>query len=140
MSKKTRIAIVAVVALAVAGVMIAKSSGPPAEAPAAATAHPAPEPAKQTPRLVDLGRGECIPCKMMKPELEKLHEQYGGRLEVEYIDIQEDAERAAEYTIRVIPTQILYDADGDELMRHEGFWSAEEIVAEFEKQGVELED
>jgi thiol-disulfide isomerase/thioredoxin len=40
-----------------------------------------------TPRLVDLGKGTCIPCKMMAPILESLGEEYQGRVRIsELID------------------------------------------------------
>ena len=38
----------------------------------------------------------------------------------------------------MIPTQILYDAAGRELFRHEGFFSREEILAAFRERGITL--
>jgi len=90
------------------------------------------------PRLVDLGAGTCIPCKMMVPVLEELKKEYAGRLSVEFYDVREDPGVAAEYGIRVIPTQIFYDAAGKELFRHEGFIGKEDILAKFRECGVDL--
>jgi len=39
------------------------------------------------PRLVDLGAGECIPCKKMAPILEELKKDFSGKLVVEFIDV-----------------------------------------------------
>ncbi|UCE49085.1 MAG: hypothetical protein JSW47_02870 [Phycisphaerales bacterium] len=90
------------------------------------------------PRLVDLGAGKCIPCKMMAPILEELKEEYAGRLKVEFIDVWENPEAGAEYGIKLIPTQIFYDASGKELFRHEGFYSKEDILGKWKELGIDL--
>lgn len=90
------------------------------------------------PRLVDLGAGKCIPCKMMAPILEELKTEYQGRFDVTFIDVWENREAGQEYGIRVIPTQIFYDADGNELFRHEGFFSKEDILAKWVELDVQF--
>ncbi len=90
------------------------------------------------PRLVDLGSNTCIPCKMMVPVLDELKKEYAGRLSVEFYDVREDPSVGAKYGIRVIPTQIFFDASGKELFRHEGFIAKEDIVAKFKECGVDL--
>lgn len=96
------------------------------------------EAAKSLPRLVDLGAKKCIPCKQMVPVLEALTAEYAGRLEVVFIDVWENRAASKEYGIRLIPTQIFYDAAGKELFRHEGYWSKEAILAKFRELGVSL--
>ena len=88
------------------------------------------------PRLVDLGAGKCIPCKKMAPILEKLKKEYAGRLEVEFIDVWKEPDAGKRYEIRLIPTQIFYDAAGKELFRHEGFFSEGDIMAKWKELGV----
>jgi len=90
------------------------------------------------PRLVDLGAGQCIPCKMMAPILERLQKEYRDSLEVVVIDVWKDPGAAQSYRIRVIPTQIFYDASGRELFRHEGFLSREEILKKWRELGIDL--
>lgn len=97
-----------------------------------------PQLTKVLPRLVDLGAGKCIPCKMMAPILEELKSEYEGVLKVEFIDVWENPEAGKEYGIRLIPTQIFYDSTGRELFRHEGFFSKEDILAKWKGLGVEL--
>ncbi|MGA1978995.1 MAG: thioredoxin family protein [Sedimentisphaerales bacterium] len=92
----------------------------------------------QLPRLVDLGADKCIPCKMMAPILEELRKDYDGTINVEFIDVWKAPERAKEYGITIIPTQIFFDASGKELFRHEGFFSKEDILAKWMEFGVEL--
>lgn len=90
------------------------------------------------PRLLDLGSNKCIPCKMMATILAELTRTYEETFEVEVIDVWEDRAAAREYAIRVIPTQIFYDASGKEQFRHEGFMSREAILAKWEELGVKV--
>ena len=98
------------------------------------------EAAKSLPRLIDLGAKKCIPCKQMVPVLGALTAEYAGRLEVVFIDVWENRAASKEYGIRLIPTQIFYDAAGRELFRHEGYWSKEAILAKFAELGVRLDE
>ena len=88
------------------------------------------------PKLLDLGAGKCIPCKMMEPILEELKVEYSGKFDVEFIDVWKDRSAGSKYGIRVIPTQIFFNADGKELYRHEGFYSKEEIIAKWKDLGI----
>ena len=88
------------------------------------------------PRLVDLGRGTCIPCKQMAPILKELTEEYKGRALVEVIDLRFQPQAAMEYGINLIPTQIFFDDKGVEVWRHEGFLPKDQIVAKFAELGV----
>lgn len=93
---------------------------------------------KKLPRLVDLGADKCIPCKMMAPILEEMKKDYAGTINVEFIDVWKNPDKAKEYEISIIPTQIFYDASGKELFRHEGFFSKEDILGKWKEFGVEL--
>ncbi len=92
---------------------------------------------KALPRLVDLGAGKCIPCKMMKPILDDLKTNYAATFKTEFIDVWENADAAKPYNINLIPTQIFYGVDGKELFRHEGFFSKEDILGKWKELGVE---
>ena len=98
------------------------------------------EKSSNLPRLVDLGAGKCIPCKMMAPMLEELKAGYKGRLEVAFIDVWKKPDEAKKYGIKIIPTQIFYDASGKELFRHEGFFSKEDILAKWKELGIDLQN
>lgn len=93
---------------------------------------------KKLPRLVDLGADKCIPCKMMAPVLKELAAEYKGKLEMVFIDVWKNPQEGPKYKIRVIPTQIFFDASGKELFRHEGFFSKEDILAKWKKLGFDL--
>jgi thioredoxin 1 len=90
------------------------------------------------PRLVDLGAGTCIPCKAMAPILEELRTEYAETFQVAFIDVWEDPPAAEPYRINLIPTQIFFDASGNELWRHEGFLGKEEILAKWKELGVAM--
>lgn len=89
------------------------------------------------PVLADFGRGVCIPCKMMQPILEALAEEYKGKAEVLIIEIDKHRALTQRSKIRAIPTQIFFDAQGNEVYRHQGFMSRDAIVAKLKEIGVE---
>jgi thioredoxin 1 len=88
------------------------------------------------PMLVDLGKGTCIPCKKMKPILDELKIEYEGRAIVKVIDLRYEPREAGKYRVRLIPTQIFFDAEGNEVYRHEGFMDKQSIKAKFAEMGV----
>ena len=90
------------------------------------------------PKLLDLGAGKCVPCKMMAPILEELKKEYAGRMNVEFIDVWVSPDAGKQYGIEVIPTQIFFDADGKELFRHAGFFAKEDILGKWQELGVNV--
>jgi thioredoxin 1 len=142
MKTPLRIAIILVVAGLVAGaVALKKNNNPTASMPApAAAVQPADASTapQRLPKLLDLGATKCIPCKKMAPILEELKQKYAGRMEVEFIDVWQNPDAGNQYGIRLIPTQIFYDATGKELFRHEGFFGKDDILGKWKALGVEL--
>lgn len=92
------------------------------------------------PKLLDLGAGKCVPCKMMAPILDEMKDTFSGQLDVEFIDVWENEDAGKQYGIRMIPTQIFFDAKGGELFRHEGFYAREDMMAKWQELGFEFED
>lgn len=119
---------------------IASVAAEPEAAPNADLTQPAVTPASMSalPKLVDLGAGKCIPCRMMAPILTQLKQEFAGRLEVQFIDVWEDPDAAKTYGVSVIPTQIFYDAEGKEQFRHEGFYGREDILAKWKELDVDI--
>jgi len=93
-------------------------------------------PVKGMVTMVDLGAKSCVPCKMMAPILEKLEKDYKGRAAIVFLDVWKEPDQAKRFGIKVIPTQIFYDKQGNEVLRHTGFMSEEAIVAQLKKMGV----
>jgi thioredoxin 1 len=98
-----------------------------AAAPALARKAPKPAAPAALPRLVDLGAHKCIPCKRMAPILDELRRDYAGVVDVQFIDVWQNPQAGTPYRIRLIPTQVFFDAKGRERFRHEGFFAREEI-------------
>jgi thioredoxin 1 len=94
---------------------------------------------KPLPRLLDLGAGKCASCKAMTVVLDEMKGSFAGQLIVEFIDVWEDEGASEEYGIRMIPTQIFFDAEGNELFRHEGFYGREDMLAKWSELGYEFE-
>jgi thiol-disulfide isomerase/thioredoxin len=162
MSSTVRYAIVAIVAMAVAGVVVAKKSAfveqqksleaPQAAAPAAASgggasvdASPTPQSGASTaaaeaalPTLLDLGSTTCIPCKQMMPVLDELGKELTGKLKVQFVDIYAEPAVAEKYEISSIPTQVFLDPEGKELFRHIGFFPKADILAKWGELGYDL--
>jgi thioredoxin 1 len=67
---------------------------------------------------------------MMQPTLQYVRENYADRVNVVFHDVWKPDGRApaAERRIRVIPTQIFLDANGNEFYRNEGFLPKEDVV------------
>ena len=88
------------------------------------------------PKLLDFGRGVCIPCKKMAPILKELSEEYNNRVVIKIIEIDQERGLTEANKIRLIPTQIFFDSKNQEVFRHEGFMAKEQIMKVFEKMGV----
>lgn len=88
--------------------------------------------------FVELGSVNCIPCKMMQPIMKEIEEEYTGQVKVVFHDVwtEEGRPYAQKYGIRVIPTQVFLDKDGNEYYRHEGFFPKEELVKVLRQQGI----
>jgi len=149
MNKSTKILVVTGLAVAAVLAVTLKKGKAPAEskdtalAPTAAFASPgatqdSPVATQKLPKLLDLGAGKCIPCKMMAPILEGLKKEYAGRMEVVFIDVWQNPDAGKQYGIEMIPTQIFYDAEGKELFRHVGFFGKEDILNKWKELGVDV--
>jgi len=90
------------------------------------------------PVLVDFGMESCTPCKMMVPVLEDLETNYKQDIQTIFVHVGNEQEKTKEFGIQMIPTQIFFDATGNELERHTGFISKEDILATFQKYGITI--
>lgn len=133
-------AIVVALGVAIAAVLAFKqSSGPSASSAAKPNTTASETRAKKSlPKLIEIGSESCIPCREMQPVLAALRSKYPEKLEVEFIDIAKEPERAEAYKIQLIPTQVFLDAEGKELARHTGFFAERDIVQKFASLGVQL--
>ncbi len=85
------------------------------------------------PLILDIGSDTCVPCKMIKPVLKEIEEDYRDDLNVLVLDVHEHEEIARELGVMSIPTQFFYDKEGKMLGQHVGFLpreSFEQILSE----------
>lgn len=61
------------------------------------------------PVLVDFWASWCAPCRAIAPSLEKLAEEFSGRLRVAKVDTDDNRKLAEKYNIQAIPTLILFE-------------------------------
>jgi thioredoxin 1 len=86
------------------------------------------------PILVDFWAPWCGPCKLAAPVLEELAKKYEGRLQVIKLNVDENKESPAKYSVMSIPTTILFK-ENKEIGRCVGF-EGKESYEELIKKGV----
>jgi hypothetical protein len=84
-------------------------------------------------RLIDYGSKSCK-CQPKLPIYEALEVKYADSVFFEYVDLF----TATKNGVRNIPSQVIYDADFNEITRHEGFDTEEAIedLVETAKQAL----
>lgn len=81
------------------------------------------------PAVIEFGANACVSCREMKPVLTALAQSYGDRITVLDVDILKERHLIGQYQIRLMPTQVFFDAQGRETGRNMGKISAEDILA-----------
>lgn len=88
------------------------------------------------PSIVDFGARSCIPCKKMAPILEGLNRELTGKANVLFVDVWKDNTIGGRYRVQMIPTQIFFDAKGNEIKRHMGFMDKSDLLKELNVAGL----
>jgi thioredoxin 1 len=88
------------------------------------------------PTMADFGKGWCQPCKMMVPVLKQAAQDYWGKANIVFVELDEYAELGGNYRIAAMPTQVFFDAKGKEVSRHMGYMGTEDIERELAALGV----
>ena len=80
------------------------------------------------PVLVDYWAEWCGPCKALAPLLEDLAKDYGGKLKVAKVNVDENQQLARKYNIKAIPTLMLFK-DGNVQASKLGMMSKPQLTA-----------
>ncbi|MBN2651127.1 MAG: thioredoxin [Spirochaetales bacterium] len=62
----------------------------------------------EVPVLIDFWAPWCGPCKMIGPTIEKISEEYAGKLAVGKVNVDEEGDLAMQYGVSSIPTIALF--------------------------------
>ena len=86
--------------------------------------------------IVEFGGEQCIPCRAMQPILQDLQVALGSKAKVHNFWIQEHPEVARRLRIMVMPTQVVFNQKGEEALRHQGIFPADEFHTALAKVGL----
>jgi thioredoxin 1 len=88
------------------------------------------------PVMFEFGKGSCKACKEMGELIYRIKQQ-NPHYRLFYIDVGRDRKAAADHGIRMIPTQLFFDRDGNEVYRHVGGFTTEAFIATLRKYGFD---
>lgn len=97
--------------------------------PSSGVARVAKATASGLPTIAEFGAKSCVSCREMEGILTSVANKTAGKANVLVIDISKDYEAAKVFQIRLMPTQIFFDAQGHEVGRHMGKLSEAEVMA-----------
>lgn len=86
----------------------------------------------EIPVLVDFWASWCGPCQMQMPILAEVAKDYEGKVKIAKLNVDENPQTAAKYSIMSIPTLILFKG-GVIVKQMVGVQSKETLVDEFKK-------
>jgi len=86
--------------------------------------------------VVEFGGPSCVPCKKMQPILAELQQVFGDRAQIRNFYITEHTKVAKAHKIMAMPTQVVFNPSGKEVVRHIGLWEKADCLAALAKVGL----
>ena len=84
------------------------------------------------PVALDFYQASCPPCRTLEPRLERVAQQFAGRLPVYRVDVERDIAVAERFGVRSIPT-VLILREGKEVERLDGLITDEDLKGAFDR-------
>jgi thioredoxin 1 len=84
------------------------------------------------PIALDFYQASCAPCRALEPRLERIAEQYIGRVRVYRVDLERDLSVAERFGVKSLPTVLMLHA-GKEVARLDGLIREPELSAAFDR-------
>jgi len=82
------------------------------------------------PVMVDFTAIWCGPCKMLEPVVTQLSQEWGGKVKIVKLDVDDNAKLAVQYGVMGVPTLILF-IDGKPVQRMSGYQPRDRIISKF---------
>src|SRR5512136_1990010 len=82
------------------------------------------------PVMVDFTAIWCGPCKMLDPVVTQLSQEWGGKVKVVKLDVDDNTNLAVQYGVMGVPTLILF-INGKPVQRLSGYQSKDRIISKF---------
>ena len=86
--------------------------------------------------LIEFGGQNCIPCRRMQPVLAEVSKQLGSKGKVHNVWVTDNPQVAKRFSVMLMPTQVLFDTKGKEVLRHQGFWEQEALLKALKEKGA----
>lgn len=84
--------------------------------------------APKKPALYEFGAKTCLPCIQMQKVMAELQASHGDKVEFRMVYADEARDLFRHYRIMLIPTQVFLNAEGQEVDRHIGPLTKEEVL------------
>ena len=85
---------------------------------------------KGKPHFVEVGSESCHSCKVMGKLLYKVSKRYPG-YNINFVNVKKERQAALDLNIRMIPTQLIFDKEGNEVYRHVGVLATDDLLELF---------
>lgn len=79
------------------------------------------------PVLVDFTATWCGPCKALAPIVEKVADEFAGKVKVGKLDIDANADITRKYGVRSVPTVLIFKG-GEKIGQHVGLTTRDKLV------------
>lgn len=90
----------------------------------------------QLPKVVKIGRTDCLPCIELSKTLKTLQPEIEGKASIEIINLEDRPEAMEEFNLQGIPTLVFYDVNGNETSRSIGGKDADFVLEMLRKAGM----